>query len=75
MVRTQKTTTMHSNGGTGGRERQINVQRQNYSVIDNEFDNMRDRFEAEMTRVEDEMSRLRREFEGTTFVRLCVLRR
>jgi len=33
-------------------------------VIDNEFDNMRERFENEMRRVEDEMQRLRGEFEG-----------
>lgn len=35
-----------------------------YSVVDNEFDSMKDRFENEMRRVEDEMQRLRREFEG-----------
>lgn len=45
-------------------ERQIDVTRSNYSVIDNEFDSMRERFESEMHRVEDEMQRLRREFEG-----------
>ncbi|KHJ99043.1 hypothetical protein OESDEN_00973 [Oesophagostomum dentatum] len=45
-------------------ERRIDVNRSNYSVIDNEFGNMRDRFEAEMRRVEDEMKRLRQEFEG-----------
>ncbi|KHN84422.1 Heat shock protein beta-1 [Toxocara canis] len=48
------------------RERNINVSRSNYSVIDNEFGNMRDRFEQEMRRVEEEMQRLRREFEGYT---------
>uniref|UniRef100_A0A914V0A7 SHSP domain-containing protein n=1 Tax=Plectus sambesii TaxID=2011161 RepID=A0A914V0A7_9BILA len=48
------------------REKEINVSRSNYSVIDSEFDNMRDRFENEMKRVEDEMGRLRREFEGYT---------
>uniref|UniRef100_A0A1I7Y5S1 SHSP domain-containing protein n=1 Tax=Steinernema glaseri TaxID=37863 RepID=A0A1I7Y5S1_9BILA len=47
------------------REKKIDVARSNYSVIDNEFDNMRDRFESEMRRVEEEMQRLRREFEGT----------
>lgn len=47
------------------REKEINVSRSNYSVIDSEFDNMRDRFENEMKRVEEEMGRLRREFEGT----------
>ncbi|EPB75599.1 Hsp20/alpha crystallin family protein [Ancylostoma ceylanicum] len=47
-----------------GMERRIDVNRSNYSVIDNEFGNMRDRFEAEMRRVEDEMKRLRQEFEG-----------
>ncbi|GMT36131.1 hypothetical protein PFISCL1PPCAC_27428 [Pristionchus fissidentatus] len=45
-------------------ERNIDVSRSNYSVIDNEFGNMRDRFEGEMKRVEDEMRRLRQEFEG-----------
>ncbi|CAJ0917067.1 unnamed protein product, partial [Mesorhabditis belari] len=45
-------------------ERPINVKPTNYSVVDNEFGNMRDRFEAEMRRVEDEMKRLRQEFEG-----------
>jgi HSP20 family molecular chaperone IbpA len=48
------------------REKEINVSRSNYSVIDSEFDNMRDRFENEMKRVEEEMGRLRREFEGYT---------
>ncbi|TMS36551.1 hypothetical protein L596_003690 [Steinernema carpocapsae] len=48
------------------REKKIDVARSNYSVIDNEFDNMRDRFESEMRRVEEEMQRLRREFEGAT---------
>jgi len=45
-------------------ERQINVARSNHSVLDNEFDSMRERFENEMHRVEDEMQRLRHEFEG-----------
>ncbi|CAI2357183.1 unnamed protein product [Caenorhabditis sp. 36 PRJEB53466] len=45
-------------------ERRIDVNRANYSVIDNEFGNMRDRFEQEMRRVEEEMKRLRSEFEG-----------
>ncbi|KJH45684.1 Hsp20/alpha crystallin family protein [Dictyocaulus viviparus] len=45
-------------------ERRIDINRSNYSVIDNEFGNMRDRFEQEMRRVEDEMKRLRSEFEG-----------
>uniref|UniRef100_A0A914D743 SHSP domain-containing protein n=1 Tax=Acrobeloides nanus TaxID=290746 RepID=A0A914D743_9BILA len=45
-------------------ERRIDVTRSNYSVVDNEFDSMRERFENEMRRVEDEMQRLRREFEG-----------
>ncbi|VDO76163.1 unnamed protein product [Heligmosomoides polygyrus] len=45
-------------------ERRIDVNRSNYSVIDNEFGNMRERFEQEMRRVEDEMKRLRSEFEG-----------
>ncbi len=35
-------------------------------MIDNEFDSMRENFESEMRRVEDEMIRLRREFEGYT---------
>jgi len=48
------------------REKRIDVQRSNYNVVDSEFDNMRDRFDAEMRRVEDEMSRLRREFETHT---------
>lgn len=45
-------------------ERHVDVNRSNHSVIDNEFDSMRDRFEAEMRRVEEEMRRLRNEFEG-----------
>ncbi|KAH7732138.1 Protein HSP-25 b [Aphelenchoides avenae] len=45
-------------------ERRIDVTRTPYSVVDNEFDSMKDRFENEMRRVEDEMQRLRREFEG-----------
>ncbi|CAB3400382.1 unnamed protein product [Caenorhabditis bovis] len=45
-------------------ERRIDVNHSNYSVIENEFGNMRDRFEQEMRRVEDEMRRLRSEFEG-----------
>lgn len=48
------------------RERNIDVSRSDYSVIDNEFGNMRDRFDHEMRRVEEEMQRLRREFEGYT---------
>ena len=55
-------------------ERKIDVNRSNYSVIDNEFGNMRDRFEAEMRRVEDEMRRLRAEFEGMCLFKtiLCI---
>lgn len=49
---------------SGGGERHIDVTRSNHSVIDNEFDSMRERFENEMRRVEDEMQRLRTEFEG-----------
>ncbi|CAD6193036.1 unnamed protein product [Caenorhabditis auriculariae] len=45
-------------------ERRIDVNRSNYSVIDNEFGNMRNRFEQERHRVEEEMRRLRSEFEG-----------
>ena len=45
-------------------ERQINVTQSKHSVLDNEFDSMRERFENEMHRVEDEMQRLRHEFEG-----------
>jgi len=48
------------------REKSINVQRSNYSVVDNEFNNMRDHFDAEMQRMEGEMGRLRREFEHYT---------
>jgi len=44
-------------------ERRVDVRRSGHSVIDNEFDSMRDRFENEMRRVEDEMKRLRNEFE------------
>lgn len=44
-----------------GEPREVNVTRSNYSVIDNEFDSMRERFEGEMRRVEDEMQRLRHE--------------
>ncbi|CAD6193033.1 unnamed protein product [Caenorhabditis auriculariae] len=47
-------------------ERRIDVNRSNYSVIDNEFGNMRNRFEQERHRVEEEMRRLRSEFEGET---------
>uniref|UniRef100_A0AAF5DKZ0 SHSP domain-containing protein n=1 Tax=Strongyloides stercoralis TaxID=6248 RepID=A0AAF5DKZ0_STRER len=47
-------------------ERKIDVKPSNYSVIDNEFESMRERFENEMRRVEDEMQRLRREFEVYT---------
>ncbi|KAL3095335.1 hypothetical protein niasHS_007434 [Heterodera schachtii] len=45
-------------------ERKIDVNRTNYSVVDSEFDSMRERFEKEMRRVDDEMQRLRHEFEG-----------
>nr|UJQ69866.1 heat shock protein beta-1 isoform X4 [Diamesa zernyi] len=47
-------------------EQRIEVQRSNYHVVDKEFDSMRDRFDHEMRRVEDEMNRLRREFETYT---------
>lgn len=53
-------------------ERRIDVTRSNYSVIDTEFDSMRERFENEMRRVEDEMQRLRREFEGKHFYLLFL---
>uniref|UniRef100_A0A0R3S6G7 SHSP domain-containing protein n=1 Tax=Elaeophora elaphi TaxID=1147741 RepID=A0A0R3S6G7_9BILA len=46
------------------RERKIDVTPSNYSVLDTEFGSMRERFEAEMRHVEEEMKRLRREFEG-----------
>ena len=46
-------------------ERRIDVNRGHNSAVDNDFTNMRDRFEQEMRRVEDEMHRLREEFEGT----------
>lgn len=49
------------------RERKIDVTPSNYSVLDTEFGNMRERFEAEMRHVEEEMKRLRREFEGIRF--------
>ncbi|CAI4232580.1 unnamed protein product [Auanema sp. JU1783] len=45
-------------------ERRIDINKSNRSVIDDEFGNMRDRFDQEMRRVEDEMRRLRSEFEG-----------
>lgn len=48
------------------REKRIDVRRSDYHVVDREFDSMRDRFEMEMKRVEEEMGRLRREFEGYT---------
>uniref|UniRef100_A0A0N5ADD6 SHSP domain-containing protein n=1 Tax=Syphacia muris TaxID=451379 RepID=A0A0N5ADD6_9BILA len=48
------------------RERKIDISRSNYSVLDSEFGNMRDRFEMEMKRVEEEMQRLRHEFEEYT---------
>uniref|UniRef100_A0A1I8EML9 SHSP domain-containing protein n=1 Tax=Wuchereria bancrofti TaxID=6293 RepID=A0A1I8EML9_WUCBA len=48
------------------RERKIDVTPSNYSVLDTEFGSMRERFEAEMRHVEEEMKRLRREFEGYT---------
>jgi len=44
-------------------ERRVDVNRQNYSVVDNEYDSMKERFENEMRRVEEEMQRLRNEFE------------
>jgi len=44
-------------------ERRVDVQRSNYSVIDNEYASMKERFENEMRRVEEEMQRLRNEFE------------
>jgi len=46
------------------REKNISVQRSNYSVIDNEFNNMRGHFDNEMRRMEDEMNRLRGEFDN-----------
>lgn len=49
------------------RERKIDVTPSNYSVLDTEFGSMRERFEAEMRHVEEEMKRLRREFEGIHF--------
>lgn len=45
-------------------ERRIDVNRSDNSVVDTEFDSMRDRFEKEMRRVDEEMQRLRQEFEG-----------
>ncbi|EFO25677.1 hypothetical protein LOAG_02804 [Loa loa] len=48
------------------RERKIDVTPSNYSVLDTEFGSMRERFEAEMKHVEEEMKRLRQEFEGYT---------
>ena len=36
-------------------ERRIDVNQSNHSVIDSEFDSMRDRFEKEMRRVDEEM--------------------
>ncbi|CAK5083135.1 unnamed protein product [Meloidogyne enterolobii] len=45
-------------------ERRIDVNRSNKSVVDSEFDSMRDRFENEMRRVDEEMQRLRQEFDG-----------
>jgi len=36
-------------------ERRIDVNRSNKSVVDSEFDSMRDRFENEMRRVDEEM--------------------
>lgn len=45
-------------------ERRVDVRRSGQSVIDNEFDSMKDRFEGEMRRVEEEMQRLRNEFEN-----------
>ncbi|KAF7639629.1 SHSP domain-containing protein [Meloidogyne graminicola] len=45
-------------------ERRIDVNRSGKSVVDSEFDSMRDRFENEMRRVDEEMQRLRQEFDG-----------
>ena len=45
-------------------ERRIDVNRGQGTAVDNDFSNMRDRFESEMRRVEDEMHRLREDFEG-----------
>lgn len=49
------------------RERKIDVTPSNYSVLDTEFGSMRERFDAEMRHVEEEMKRLRGEFEGILF--------
>jgi len=48
------------------REKKINVQRSNYSVVDSEFNSMKDHFQSEMSRMEHEMNRLRQEFETYT---------
>lgn len=48
------------------REKRIDVQPGNYSVLGGEFGNIRDHFDLEMRRVEEEMGRLRREFESYT---------
>ncbi|XP_046393975.1 alpha-crystallin B chain [Ischnura elegans] len=45
----------------GGVKRNIPIKLGDFSVIDTEFSNIRERFDAEMRRMEDEMSRFRSE--------------
>jgi hypothetical protein len=40
-------------------ERKVPVVRQDFNLIDNEFSSVRERFEAEMRKMEDEMNRFR----------------
>lgn len=40
-------------------ERRVPISRSDLSILDNEFSNVRERFEQEMRRMEDEMSRFR----------------
>lgn len=44
-----------------GTKRNIPIKLGDFSVIDSEFSNIRERFDAEMRKMEDEMSRFRSE--------------
>ncbi len=41
--------------------RGVPIRRHDFSVMDTEFDNIRERFDSEMRRMEDEMSKFRNE--------------
>jgi len=59
-------------------ERRVHIQTTDQSILDNEFSNIRERFDAEMRRMEDEMARFRTELmnhERDSFTRPEQLRR